>query len=169
MIVVSDTSPITALLTVGAESLLTQLFAEVVIPGAVRDELLRNHSVLPVWLRVEAPHDLAKIREFSHTVDIGEAEAKTLAIELRADRLLIDERKGRQLAAQHGVPIIGLLGIVLLSRKQELISSARVLLDQIEREAGMYLERNLKEAALDGLNRRRRPFQVERLFPSLFP
>jgi predicted nucleic acid-binding protein len=148
MIVVSDTSPITALLTVGAESLLTQLFAEVVIPRAVRDELLRNHSVLPLWLRVEVPHDLQKIREFSHTVDMGEAEAITLAIELRADRLLIDERKGRQLAAQQGVPVIGLLGVVLLSRRRELITSARVLLDQIEREAGMYLERNLKEAAL---------------------
>jgi predicted nucleic acid-binding protein len=79
---------------------------------------------------------------------MGEAEAITLAIELRADRLLIDERKGRQLAAQQGVPVIGLLGVVLLSRRRELITSARVLLDQIEREAGMYLERNLKEAAL---------------------
>jgi predicted nucleic acid-binding protein len=148
MIVVSDTSPITALLTVGAENLLTQLFAEVVIPTAVHDELLRNHSALSGWLRVEVPHDLAKVREFSGTVDMGEAEAITLAIELRADRLLIDERKGRQLAAQQGVPVIGLLGVVLLARRRELIPSARALLDQIEREAGMYLARNLKETAL---------------------
>lgn len=42
MIVVSDTSPLTALLTVGAEDLLPQLFSEVVIPEAARDELLQR-------------------------------------------------------------------------------------------------------------------------------
>ena len=47
MIVVSDTSPITALLTIGAAELLAQLFGEVVIPAAVRDELLRSHLLLP--------------------------------------------------------------------------------------------------------------------------
>jgi len=50
MIVVSDTSPITALLTVGAEVLLPRLFDEVIIPGAVRAELLRSHPDLPVAL-----------------------------------------------------------------------------------------------------------------------
>ena len=42
MIVVSDTSPLTALLTVGETSILTNLFGEVVIPEAVRNELLRS-------------------------------------------------------------------------------------------------------------------------------
>ena len=148
MIVVSDTSPITALLTVGAESLLTRLFAEVVIPGAVRDELLRSHPLLPSWLRVEVVQNLSQATQFARIVDIGEAEAIELALELHADRLLIDERKGRRLAAKEGIPVIGLLGVVLLSRRRNLIPSARILLDQIERDAGMYLDRNLKESAL---------------------
>jgi predicted nucleic acid-binding protein len=41
MIVVSDTSPLTALMALGEERILQQLFTEVVIPEAVRDELLR--------------------------------------------------------------------------------------------------------------------------------
>ena len=53
MIVVSDTSPFTGLLTVGAPKILTQLFHEVIVPEAVRDELLRSHPHLPAWLRVE--------------------------------------------------------------------------------------------------------------------
>jgi predicted nucleic acid-binding protein len=36
MIFVSDTSPITALLTVGDEGLLSKLFGRVVIPNAVK-------------------------------------------------------------------------------------------------------------------------------------
>lgn len=53
MIVVSDTSPLTALMTIGEEEILPRLFSQVVIPSGVRDELLRGHAVLPGWLRVQ--------------------------------------------------------------------------------------------------------------------
>ena len=62
--------------------------------------------------------------------------------------LLIDERKGRRLAVQEGIPVIGLMGVVLLARRNRLIPSARVLLDRLEKEAGMYLGDDIKEAAL---------------------
>jgi uncharacterized protein len=148
MIVVSDTSPLTALLSVSAADLLPKLFGEVVIPEAVRDELLRNHSDLPAWLRVEAVKDPAEARRFAQSVDKGEAEAIELAKELHADRLLIDERKGRRLATQEGVPIIGLLGVVLLAKRNRLIPSARALLQKLDRDAGMYLTEELREQAL---------------------
>ena len=47
MIVVSDTSPLTALLTVGQSDILPKLFDKVIVPEAVRGELLRNHPRLP--------------------------------------------------------------------------------------------------------------------------
>ena len=62
MIVVSDTSALTALLTVGQEGLLPQLFTEVVIPEAVQNELLRNHALLPVWLRVAKVQNAVEVR-----------------------------------------------------------------------------------------------------------
>ncbi len=62
------------------------------------------------------------------------------------DRLLIDERKGRRLAAQEGV--IGLLGVVLLARRNQIIPSARALLQRLQQEAVMYLAEDIKEAAL---------------------
>ncbi len=151
MIVVSDTSPITALLTVEAADLLPALFAEVVIPEAVRIELLRNHPNLPTWLRMEPVKDRAHVARYAQTVDIGEAEAIELARELRAERLLIDERKGRRLAAREGVPVIGLVGVVLLAKRRRLISSARALLDRLDREAGVYLSEEILAAALKSI------------------
>ena len=103
---------------------------------------------MPPWLRVEVVQNLDQARQYARVVDIGEAEAIELALELHADRLLIDERKGRQLASKEGIPVIGLLGVVLLSKRRNLIPSDRILLDQIERGAGMYLSRDLKESAL---------------------
>jgi len=148
MIIVSDTSPITALLAVREADLLTKIFGEVLVPPAVHSELLRAHQDLPVWLRVQTLQNQAKARVYSQSLDLGEAEAIALAEELHADHLLIDERKGRRLAQQQGVPILGLLGVILIAKKISLIPSARHLLDRLEREAGMYLDQELKNTAL---------------------
>lgn len=148
MIVVSDTSPITALLTVGKVDLLSQLFGEVIIPPAVETELRRSHSQLPPWMRTQAPKSSGKAKVYAQSVDYGEAEAIALAEELHADHILIDERKGRRLARQQGLPVIGLLGVILLSKRAQLIPSARALLDQLDKRAGIYLGDDVKDAAL---------------------
>jgi len=127
---------------------LIRLFQEVVVPEAVAAELLKNHCPLPAWLRVEKVKDTVQVSKYAQLLDSGEAEAIELARELRADRLLIDERKGRRLAAKEGLPVIGLLGVVLLAKRKNLIPSARSLLARLEREAGMYLAEDLREAAL---------------------
>jgi hypothetical protein len=128
--------------------LLATLFGEVVIPKAVEAELRRTHPVLPDWLQVRALKNQAKAAHYAQDVDRGEAEAIALAEELRADHLLIDERKGRRLAQQQGVPVVGLLGVVLMAKRAGFIPSARSLLNRLDQEAGMYLTDDLKDAAL---------------------
>jgi hypothetical protein len=148
MIVVSDTSPLTALLTIGEVDLLFRLFGEVIVPEEVRNELERSHSSLPARIRVEAVKLPAEVARLSQIVDRGEAEAIELAKELHADRLLIDERKGRQLAQQEGIPVIGLVGIVLLAKRQGLIPSARRFIERLEQESGIYLAAEVRDHAL---------------------
>lgn len=148
MIVVSDTSPLTALLTVGQAGILPRLFTEVIIPKAVETELLRTHPALPDWLQVRLLSDPAKAELYAGSVDRGEAEAIALAEALHADHLLIDERKGRRLAQRRGVPVVGLLGVVLMARRAGFIPSARNLLNRLDQEAGVYWTDALKEAAL---------------------
>jgi uncharacterized protein len=148
MIVVSDTSPLTALLTVGCGEILPKLFGVVIIPPAVETELLRSHAPLPDWLRVRTLNNPNQAAIYARSVDRGEAEAIALAQELHADHLLIDERKGRRLAQQQGVHVLGLLGAVLLAKRARLIPSARILLDRLDQEAGIYLGAELKQTAL---------------------
>ncbi len=148
MIVVSDTSPLTALLTVNQSEILPQLFAEVIVPRAVWQELQHSHPALPAWLTTRDVADSQETLRLAAMVDQGEAEAIELAKELRADLPLIDERKGRRVASQEGVPIIGLLGVVLLAKRKSFIPSARVLLETLRVEAGIYLAESLVERAL---------------------
>lgn len=152
MIVVSDTSPLTALLTVNKSEILPQLFAEVIVPQVVWEELRRSHDDLPDWLKMREVSDAEETMRLAGLVDQGEAEAIELAKELHADRLLIDERKGRKLAADEGVPVIGLLGVVLLAKRRGLVQSARVLMTTLRAEAGVYLSDELLERALSSVS-----------------
>lgn len=46
MIVVSDTSPLSALMTIGRPEILEKLFGEIIVPAAVWNELSRFHNDL---------------------------------------------------------------------------------------------------------------------------
>jgi predicted nucleic acid-binding protein len=94
MIVVSDTSCISNLLTVGHAHLLADLFGEVIVPPAVENELRRFHTVLPGFLKLVVPRDLEMLSRLKLEIDSGEAEAICVASELQAERLLIDEKVG---------------------------------------------------------------------------
>jgi uncharacterized protein len=83
MIVVSDTSCISNLLTIGKADLLEKLFGEVIIPPAVEKELRRYHSAIPVFLKVVAPARIDLVARLSRELDSGEAEAISLACELK--------------------------------------------------------------------------------------
>jgi predicted nucleic acid-binding protein len=95
VIVVSDTTAVTSLVKIDRAVLLQDLFEHVLIPEAVRDELLKYHSDLPGFLEVQAANDRTSVNCLRNEIDAGEAEAIILAEEIGADALLIDDKQGR--------------------------------------------------------------------------
>ena len=148
MIVVSDTSPVSNLLQVQHEKILQELFGEVVIPPAVRDELIRYHSVLPDFLRVASPTSVQNPSVETSQLDPGETEAIALAMELDADFLLIDEKLGRTAAKDRGVRVIGLLGVLLLGKQRGLLVSVGEVLERLTNEAGFFVSAKVKAQVL---------------------
>ncbi len=145
MIVVSDTSPITSLLQIGQVELLATLYREVIIPEAVAEELRRGHSTLPSFVNVVRVGSVECVRRLAIETDIGEAEAIALMLEKRGDLLLIDERRGRRVAQRHGVPVIGLLGVLVEAKRHRLVVSLRQTIRQLQDEAGFRVSNELKE------------------------
>jgi hypothetical protein len=148
MIVVSDTSAITSLLQIGRIDLLTRLYGEVVIPTAVERELRHDHPVLPDCLRVERVADRAQVERLVRAVDLGEAEAIALMIEGRGDLLLMDERRGRLIAQNEGVPVIGLLGALTEAKQRGVIASLAEIVERLQRVAGFRVSPELKRRLL---------------------
>jgi len=147
MIVVSDTSAITSLLQTGRLDLLEKLFRQILIPEAVRNELLKTHSSLPSYLRCEPVQDLAYVQSLLLEIDLGEAEAIVLAKERSADVLLMDEIAGRRVAAREGLRFIGLMAVLVQAKQNSLIQSVRDLTAELERVADFRVSERIKTLA----------------------
>jgi len=141
VIVISDTSAITNLAAIHNLQLLLQLYSQVMIPEAVYRELADIDPPVPGTLEVQRASWL-EVREIVNRevveclqdevrLDSGESEAIALALELNADLLLIDERRGRAKADRLGVRITVLLGILVEAKQKNLIVAVKPLIDEL--------------------------------------
>lgn len=98
----ADASPLIALQQIDALPLLQTLFGSVLVPPAV----------------VLAGLDPG-----------GETEAISLAVEISATNLIVDDRRGRRVASGLGIPIVGTLGLLQAAKRRGLVPAVRPLID----------------------------------------
>lgn len=153
MIVVSDTSAIRALANLGRLELLHVMFGAVLVPPAVATEL--EHPTRPdlgvlrvdahPFMSVRAPANIEYVRRLEKELDPGESEAIALAIETRADVLLIDEAQGRTFAVGLGLHCLGVFGILLRAKSRGLVAQVLPLADRLQHEFGFFVSPRLRE------------------------
>jgi predicted nucleic acid-binding protein len=116
---VADTSPLNYLVLISAIDVLPRLFEAVIVPAAVKAELLharapaavrRWAAAPPPWLRVA--HALPPAGAGLDHLDAGERAVIALALSLRPDFVLIDERAGVAAARAQGLEVLGTLGLL---------------------------------------------------------
>jgi len=120
MLAVANTSPLRYMIVIGQSGLLGQLYGTVLIPPGVAAELsdqgapplvTRWISKPPAWLKI-VPLQSALDQELIANLDRGECEAIKLAEQVNANVLLMDERKGRAIAHERGLPVAGALSVL---------------------------------------------------------
>ena len=143
--VVSDASPVIALHQIGQLGLLETIFGTVLIPPAAARELLSMER--PSWIlerTLEQPLAPVVVRA---ALGPGESEAISLALEIRADWVLLDDLAARRLAERLRIPLIGTLGILLAAKRRGLIPAIRDLVDTLRR-SGFRVANDLYEDML---------------------
>jgi len=133
MIVVSDTTPLISFLKINKLHLFEKIFGKVIIPQAVFDELTKNirfsieseQIIREKFIVVENVHntEAVDILRRATGLDKGESESIVLADELKADLLLMDEAKGRDVSIQMGHQIMGTIGVLMAAYEEKLLSA----------------------------------------------
>lgn len=152
MIVVADSAPLIALAKIGQFQLLRSVYGSLGVPKAVNREVVSLGISRPGaaevneanWIQVFTVRDQTAVALLRQQLDLGESEAITLAIQLGATSLLIDEAKGRRIAQSQGIPVIGTIGTLLLAKQRSLIGEVTPLLNELQMSgfhmsSGLYL------------------------------
>jgi uncharacterized protein len=156
MIVVSNTSPLTNLAAIGHFELLRKLFGEVQIAQGVWLELNKGGRPHPgseevaaaSWFHRHEVSNQSVVTVLRRDLDMGEAETLALALELKADLVLLDEQEGRHAAVRLGLRPFGVLAILLKAKRQGEISKVRPLLDALRGQAGFFVGESLYRQVL---------------------
>jgi predicted nucleic acid-binding protein len=150
---VSDAGPLIHLSWIDQLPLLNHLFDEVIVPSAVRDEVLvlppAGIAGLDVLERafgrgdvlVSSTIDQVEADAYTGPLDAGEAEAI-------AEIFLTDDAHARRVASRRGLHVMGTLGILRSARERGLVRAVYPLVVELRRH-GQWLGRGLVEAVRD--------------------
>ncbi len=140
-VVVADTGPLIILAKIDKLSLLPAMYHHVAVPEAVHAELQLGSSHRETriiadcsqqgWLQVVSVPSSSTLVELKQIVDPGEAEAILLAESVNCRFLFIDDRKGRRVAVNRGLKVVGVAGLLLAAQQQKRIEAVAPLIKQM--------------------------------------
>ena len=157
-IVVADAGPLHYLVLIDCGEILGKLFDRVLIPFAVRDELFHHRAPQkvkdwltrpPSWLEITSVTQAHPIRGLHK----GETEALQLALERRADAVLMDDMDGRAAARRLGIPAIFTVAILELAAEKDLIELPAAIAKL--KQTSIFISQAILDAALERDKERR--------------
>lgn len=148
MIVVSNASPLIALGAIGRLELLAQLFGEIFLPEAVLLEVQSVDLRQARWVLSRKLTNDFLLRALEGELDRGESAAIAMAVELKADLLLMDEHRGRQAASRMGLTVLGVLGVLTEAKRRGFVEKVGSLLNDLQTKAGFRVSSALVERVL---------------------
>lgn len=129
-IIISDTSCLILLSKINELTLLRKLSKYVFITSSIQREFGYN---LPSWIQIKEPkgNHYQKILEME--LDIGEASAIALSLEIDNSILILDDLKGRKIAEKLNLRYSGTFGLILRAKQERVIEKAKPILDKIRK------------------------------------
>lgn len=141
-LIVSDSGPLIALAKINELSLLFKLFHGVFIPEAVYTECTLNPTLpgaqlIQSFINKKEIHIKKVISESKieslFILDEGETEAILLAKKLNSS-LLIDEKRGRSVARNLGIKVIGTAGLLLKGHQKGFLKNLKDCLTELQKK-----------------------------------
>jgi len=78
----------------------------------------------------------------------GRRRVSLLLFELTAGVIILDETEARRIAEQHGLLVIGIIGILLQAKADGKIRSMRAEMDRLQRTGNFWISKSLQQMIL---------------------
>lgn len=127
-IIISDTSCFIILTNINELELLHKLYGKVITTIEIATEY---GQTLPDWVEIKSATDKYRQQILELQVDIGEASAIALALEIPNSTIILDDYKARKTAEQLGLKITGTVGIIIKAKINGIIPSIKPYLAKI--------------------------------------
>lgn len=149
--VVVNSSPLIHMAKIGQLELLKDFYRTVFIPEAVFRECVLEGKGRPeaqmiqkaTWIKRSRVRDEKMVTLLSASLDAGEAETITLASEVSAGLIALDDAEARESARLMGLRITGTLGILLKAKKSGSIQSLKKVIRNL-RTTGFWISNALE-------------------------
>ncbi|GAB3336134.1 DUF3368 domain-containing protein [Larkinella ripae] len=145
MVIIADASCLIVLRKIGLLDLLKKLYNTVTVTTIVANEC---KFLLPDWIKIVYIQPNVFLNELQHRLDEGEATSIALANSLPECTLIIDEAKGRSVAKELGLSIIGTLGVLLKAKEAGLVNSLDQLLNELRTKTDFRFSKEIEIAIL---------------------
>lgn len=101
------------------------------------------------WIVIKEIVDKKLLKYLTRILDKGEAASIVLAIELKGDLVLIDEKKGRIVAKSRGLKVMGLIGVLIEAKSRGMISKLKPILESLITGTVFWVHTKLYREALE--------------------
>lgn len=128
-LIISDTTCLVLLDKIGELELLKKLYHEVTITTTIFEEFKKP---VPNWIKIQDPTNNKYFLSLSEIVDLGEASAIALSIEIENSILILDDLKARKIANELQLKFTGTIGILLLAKNKGLINDFQRVIEKIQ-------------------------------------
>jgi len=154
--IVSNSTPLINFASIDRLDVLESLFQKIWIPSAVETEVIEKGKHYKSSIKL-------KQADFIHTkpviniehrnallfdLDIGEAEAITIAFENNAELILLDEIAGRMVAEKYNLLFTGSIGCLVEAKRKNIIYSIKDLLIEMKIKANFWINPKLFKRVL---------------------
>ena len=148
--IVVNSTPIIALAEIGHLDILKQVYGEITIPVAVRDEVtIKDTQLLDGndWIKVIPITNNTAKEMFTSALHDGEVEVMLLTKEINADLAIIDDGLARRHAKYLGITITGTLGVLLRAKDLDIVKEVRPILNDLI-QTGFYISDDVRDEVL---------------------
>lgn len=157
MKVVANSTPLIGFSKIRQLELLRDVYGSIIIPEEVYTEVVIDGAgesgaaevAAAQWISYQAVTDKNQVRILHNTTPLGLGECGTivLAEEIDAQRVIIDDHTARRVAMTRGLPIIGIVGVLLVAKTRHIIPDVKPILDNL-RDHGTRISQRLYHQTL---------------------